>query len=215
MRLRNIALALAMAASLPACVPMVVTGAAVGVTATMDRRSYGVQVEDSTIEAKASSAISTKLGPTARVSVTSFNRVVLLSGEVPDEAAKAEAERQLRALPYQIRTVYNELTIGPRSSFSQQSGDALTTSKVKARLVETKEISSTQVKVVTESGVAYLMGIVSPREQEVATFVGTTTTGVRKVVRLFEVMTPEQIRQLDVVQESLNSSMPAPAKPAQ
>ncbi|WP_172204552.1 MULTISPECIES: BON domain-containing protein [unclassified Niveibacterium] len=215
MSLRSIALVLAVATSLPACVPMVVTGAAVGVTATMDRRSYGVQVEDSTIEAKASSAISNKLGPTARVSVTSFNRIVLLSGEVADEAAKAEAERQLRALPHLIRTVHNELTIGPRSSFSQQSGDALTTSKVKARLVETKEISSTQVKVVTESGVAYLMGMVSPREQEVATFVASTTTGVRKVVRLFEVMTPEQIRQLDVVQESLNSSMPAPTKPAQ
>jgi len=215
MSLRKLALALAMAASLPACVPIVVTGAAVGVTATMDRRSYGVQVEDSTIEAKASSAISTKLGPTARVSVTSFNRIVLLSGEVPDEAAKAEAERQVRSLPHLIRTLHNELTIGARSSFSQQSGDALTTSKVKARLVETKEISSTQVKVVTEAGVAYLMGIVSPREQEVATFVASTTTGVRKVVRLFEVMTPEQVRQLDLVQESLNSSMPAPTKPAQ
>lgn len=205
MTLRSLILFAAIAAALPACVPIIATGAAVGVSATLDRRSYGVQVEDSTIEAKAASAISAKLGPEARVSVTSYNRVVLLTGEVPNEAAKAEAERQVATIPNGFRGVHNELTVGPRASFSQQSTDAFTTSAIKSRLVEMKEISSVQVKVVTETGTAYLMGIVSPREQEVATYVATTTSGVKKVVRLFEVMSPEQIKQLDVLQNT-NSS---------
>jgi osmotically-inducible protein OsmY len=208
MKIRSLLVLALLSAGLPACVPIIATGVGVGVTATLDRRSYGVQVEDSTIEAKASSAISAKLGPEARVSVTSFNRVVLLTGEVPSEAAKAEAERQVATIPNGFRGVHNELTVGPRASFSQQSTDAFTTSVIKSRLVETKEISTVQVKVVTETGTAYLMGIVSPREQEVATYVATTTSGVRKVVRLFEVMTPDQIKQIDVLQNTSSSKTP-------
>lgn len=197
MNIRHIVACLGLAVLLPACVPVVATGVGVGVSATLDRRSYGIQVEDSTIEAKASSAIATKMIPAARVSVTSFNRTVLLSGEVPDAAAKAEAERQLASIPNPARAVYNELVVGPRASFATQSNDLLITSKIKARLIETKEISSVQVKVVTESGVAYLMGMLTPREIEVASYIASTTTGVIKVVRLFETLTPEQARVLD------------------
>ncbi|GAA5185690.1 hypothetical protein GCM10025771_42200 [Niveibacterium umoris] len=197
MMIRRILSAAALLLAIQGCVPIVATGVGVGVTATLDRRSYGTQVEDSTIETKGSSAISNKLGPAARVSVTSYNRVVLLSGEVPDAAAKAEAERQLASIPNPARSVHNELVIGPRASFSTQSNDLLITSSVKARLVETKEISSIHVKVVVESGICYLMGMLTPREIEVATYVASTTSGVIRVVRVFETLTPEQAKQLD------------------
>lgn len=197
MKISKLVLALALSASLSACIPVIATGVGVGVAATVDRRSYGVQIEDSSIETRLASRISEKLGSWGRVSVTSFNRVVLLSGEVPSETAKQEAAAQVSTLPYQVRTVHNEIQVASKASLTRQSEDTFVTSKVKTRLLESKAVSASQVKVVTESGTVFLMGVLTQAECDAATQIAATTTGVRRVVRLAEIITPEQARALD------------------
>lgn len=197
MKISKLVFALALSASLSACIPVIATGVGVGVAATVDRRSYGVQIEDSSIETRLASRISEKLGSWGRVSVTSFNRVVLLSGEVPSETAKQEAAAQVSTLPYQVRTVHNEIQVASKASLSRQSEDTFVTSKVKTRLLESKAVSASQVKVVTESGTVFLMGVLTQAECDAATQIAATTTGVRRVVRLAEIITPEQARALD------------------
>lgn len=197
MKIRTVILALALASTLSACIPVLATGVGVGVAATIDRRTYGNQIEDSSIESRLASRINEKLGSWGRISVTSFNRIVLISGEVPTEAAKLEAAQQVASLPNQVRTVHNELTVSPRASLGRQSEDTFITSKVKTRLLESKVVSGAQVKVITESGTVFLMGILTQRESDEATQVAATTTGVKKVVRLTEIVSEDQARALD------------------
>jgi osmotically-inducible protein OsmY len=197
MKIRTVILALALASTLSACIPVLATGVGVGVAATIDRRTYGNQIEDGSIESRLASRINEKLGSWGRISVTSFNRIVLISGEVPSEAAKLEAAQQVATLPNQVRTVHNELTVSPRASLGRQSEDTFITSKVKTRLLESKVVSGAQVKVITESGTVFLMGILTQRESDEATQVAATTTGVKKVVRLTEIVSEDQARALD------------------
>jgi osmotically-inducible protein OsmY len=158
--------------------------AATGVVMTEDRRTFGTITEDQGIELKAATRIAERIKD-AHVNVTSYNRMVLLSGEVPNEAAKAEAERVARAVE-NVRSVFNELQVGANSGLQARTTDAVTTSKVKARFVDARSFSPLHVKVVTEAGTVFLMGLVRRQEATDASEVARTTGGVRKVVRLFE-----------------------------
>ena len=181
--------------SLSGCVEMMVGGAMMGAVATADRRTLGAQTEDKTITVKAELRVPKIAGPDAHVNIASFNRKVLLTGEVRDEAAKATVEREVRTIEG-VQSVDNELEIAGPSSYTARSSDALITTKVKASLVDMKTISATSFKVVTERGTVYLMGRVTQREGQVAADVARGVSGVQKVVKIFEYLTEDELRVL-------------------
>lgn len=180
---------LLLAAILPlvqGCAPLVIGGAAAtGVMVAEDRRTVGIMTEDQTIESRVSNRIGENLKGNIHVNVTSFNRMVLLTGEVPDAASKERAAQVARAVE-NVRSVYNELFVMPVTPMSSRTNDTIITSKVKGRFVDASKFSPVHVKVVTENGVVYLMGLVKKQEAADATDVTRTTSGVLKVVRLFE-----------------------------
>lgn len=186
--------------SLPAlqgCIPAVIaTGAAVGVMSIHDRRSTGTQTDDQGTEWKAGAAVPDSIKTSSRVNFTSYNRRLLITGEVPNEAAKATVESEARKI-IGVREIYNELGIGPVSPLSSRSNDSFIDSKVKARLVDSNQVSANHIKVVTERGITHLMGIVTEREAKVAISVARTTAGVRKVVNLMEVLPDAEIQRLE------------------
>ena len=185
----------ALLTSLSGCVEMMVGGAVMGAVATADRRTLGAQTEDKTITVKAELRVPKIAGPDAHVNIASFNRRVLLTGEVRDEAAKAAVEREVRTIEG-VQTVDNELDIAGPSSYTARSSDALITTKVKASLVDMKTISATSFKVVTERGTVYLMGRVTQREGQVAADVARGVSGVQRVVKIFEYLTEDELRAL-------------------
>jgi osmotically-inducible protein OsmY len=191
-----IALALAMPA-LQGCVPAVIaTGAAVGALSIHDRRSTGTQTDDETTEWRARSRVPEQYKAQSRVNFTSFNRRLLITGEVPNEDAKSAIEAEARKIEG-VREIYNELFIGPTSTLGQRSNDSFIDSKVKARLVDSNQVSANHIKVVTERGATYLMGVVNEREAKVAISVARTTAGVRKVINILEVLPDDDVRRLD------------------
>jgi osmotically-inducible protein OsmY len=194
--------------ALQGCFPLVAAGVTTGVLATVDRRSVGTQTEDESIEWKSNSRVGEKLGDRAHVNFTSFNRKVLITGEVPNAEAKAEAERIVSGVA-NVQGVHNELTVGPASSFSDRSNDSFITSKVKSRSVDSGKFSAVHVKVVTEAGVVYLLGMVTQPEADSAIDVARTTSGVKKVVNLLEIITPAKARELDVTQSGGGKQPPA------
>ncbi len=182
-------------ASLSGCFPLVVGGVAMGAAATADRRTLGAQTEDKSITVKAEVRLAKLGGDNGHINIASFNRKVLITGEVPDAATKATAEREVRAIEG-VQSVANELEIAGPASYTSRSSDALVTTKVKASLVEMKTISAASFKVVTENGTVYLMGRVTQREGDVATDVTKSVAGVQKVVKLFEYITEEELRAI-------------------
>ena len=168
------------------CAPLVIgAGVGAGIMVSEDRRSSGTMLEDQVIERKISNLISETYEDQARVGVTSYNRVVLLVGQVPSETVKNDIG--LMALETQnVRTVQNEIAIAGTSSFVSRSGDALLTSKVKTRLMNSEDVSANNVKVVTNNDTVYLMGLVTRAEAAAATQTAATTSGVQRVVKVFE-----------------------------
>jgi osmotically-inducible protein OsmY len=185
----------ALLTSLSGCVEMMVGGAVMGAVATADRRTLGAQTEDKTITVKAELRVPKVAGPDAHVNIASFNRKVLLTGEVGNEAAKSTVEREVRAIDG-VQSVDNELEVAGPSSYTSRSSDALITTKVKASLVDMKTISATSFKVVTERGVVYLMGRVTQREGQLAADIARGVSGVQKVVKIFEYITEEELRAM-------------------
>jgi osmotically-inducible protein OsmY len=182
---------------LQGCVPAVIaTGATVGAMSYQDRRPTTVQTEDESIEWKASRSVPERFAATSHLNFTSFNRRLMITGEVPSEEAKAAIGEQAAKVAG-VREVFNEVTVGPVSSLSTRSSDSYITSKVKGRLVDEKYLSAIHIKVVTEAGITYLMGIVSERESKLAVTIASRTDGVRKVVNLFEVFGDAEIKRLD------------------
>ena len=172
--------------ALTACVPLLIGSAVVGTAAVAtDRRSTGAQLDDEVIEDKSVFAINERFKGEFHVNVTSFNGIVLLTGEVPAEAAKTDIGEMLRTTP-KVRAVQNELLVGPVTSFKARSDDTLITSKVKARFVEAGKFQINYVKVVTERGIVYLMGMVKRDEGDAAAEIARTTEGVQRVVKVFE-----------------------------
>ena len=182
----SVILALTAIICVQGCAPLVIgAGVGAGIMVSEDRRSSGTMLEDQVIERKISNLISETYEDQARVGVTSYNRVVLLVGQVPSETVKNDIG--LMSLETQnVRTVQNEIVIAGTSSFVSRSGDALLTSKVKTRLMNSEDVSANNVKVVTNNDTVYLMGLVTRAEAAAATQTAATTSGVQRVVKVFE-----------------------------
>ena len=180
-------------ALLSGCAPLLVGGAVVGgAMVATDRRTTGSQVDDETIELKANNRMNDAFGERARVSTTSYNRMVLLTGEVPNEADKTTAEQAVARVD-NVQSVVNELTIGPINTFGEKTKDAFVTAKVKASLIDAKDVFANSIKVVTHRGTVYLMGRVTEREATRASEIARGVSGVVKVVRVFEVLTEAEL----------------------
>jgi osmotically-inducible protein OsmY len=175
------------AAQLSGCVPVVAVGAGTGVLMAEDRRTSGIYIEDESIELKAGSRIRESFGSEVHVNVTSFNRRVLLTGEVPNDEVRTKVKNIVAAVP-NVREVINETIIGGVSSFSARSNDTYLTARVKMRLFDDKRFNANHVKVVTEAGTVFLMGLVKREEGDAAAEVAARTKGVTKVVKVFEYM---------------------------
>ena len=205
------------AATLPllqGCFPIVAGGVAAGVMSAHDRRLTGVQTDDETAEWKANAAIPAQFKDKSHVNFTAFNQRMLITGEVPSEEAKNIIGEQTLKVD-RVQTIYNELVVAPASSLSSRSTDAYITSKIKARLVDSNQLSANHVKVVTENGTAHLMGIVNEREAKVAVNISRTTDGVRKVVNVMEIIPETETRRIDSRLTGGSSSAPAKAAPVE
>jgi len=181
--------------SLSACAPLLVGGAVMtGIVAT-DRRTAGTQLEDEAIELKVASAVRQDLGDRIHLNVTSFNRKVLLSGEVRMQADKERAEK-LAQSQENVLSVVNDLAVAMPSSVTQRSKDLVITGQVKAAFIDAKDLQVNSIKVVTERGIVYLMGRVTAREAKRASDIVRGIGGVTKVVRVFDEISEEELKRL-------------------
>jgi osmotically-inducible protein OsmY len=207
LRYTTLALALSASSLLSGCAFLLVGGAMVGGTLmATDRRSSGAQIDDQSIELKSGSRVRDVLGDRGHVNVTSYNRTVLLTGEVPNEADRTLVEQGIAHMD-NVRSVVNELGIMNATSLRERSDDALVTSKVKVTLIDAGEITSTAFKVVTERGTVYLMGRVTEREATRASDLIRTIKGVQKVVRVLDIVSEAELADL----QPHNAPKPAPS----
>lgn len=178
-----------LAASLPlihGCAAIVVGGAATGAMMADDRRKAGVYLADQEIELRALDRLRGAFpGKTVSISTISYNRHVLLVGQASDEESRAKAAEIIKTIP-NVAKVYNEITLSGVSSLSSDANDTAITAKVKARMVDNGKVSPNHVKVVTEAGTVFLMGLVTRDEGDAAARIAASTSGVAKVVKLFE-----------------------------
>jgi len=195
-RLAVVAALVSSAVAAGGCVPLAATGIAVGTLALLDRRTIGAQTEDTEIELRGRARLSETTPSSGRVGVTSYNRWVLLTGQVPDETAKADAERLIRLLPG-VRQVFNELETANRVGLSTTANDAAITTRVKAAFLEQKALNVNTVKVVTENATVYLLGLVTQREGPGYATAASRVGGVRRVVTLFEYLSEEELARIN------------------
>lgn len=197
---RKTLLAFALIGLLPlleGCVPAaILTGTAVSVLSAHDRRLTGIQLDDETAEWKGSNRLPAHLKESSHVNFTAYNRILLISGEVPDATARLRIGKMAQGIEG-IRQVHNELQLAPPASLGSRSNDAYISSKFKARLLESGEVSANHIKPLTERGTLFLMGIVSEREARAAIAMARTTDGVQKVVNLMEIIPEEEARRID------------------
>jgi osmotically-inducible protein OsmY len=193
----------ALVTGLQGCVEMVVGTAVVGTLAATDRRTFGAQTEDKTILFKGETRVANLVGSAGHVNVASFNRKVLLTGEVRDEAMKNAVEREVSNIEG-VQSVVNDLDIAGTSSFTSRSNDSLITGKVKASLVDAKDVYASSIKVVTERGTVYMMGRLTQREGQLAGDVARGVSGVRKVVKVFEYISEDDLRQMAIASDEQN-----------
>jgi osmotically-inducible protein OsmY len=190
------ALGVVLATALSACAPVVVGGAMVGsALLASDRRTAGAQVEDEGLEVKAAARVRELLSDQAHVNVTSYNRVVLITGEVPRAEDKVTVEQAVRRLEG-VNSIVNDLAVMPASGLKDRSLDSILSARVKASFIDAKDLISTAFKVTTERGVVYLMGRVTEREANRASEVARGVSGVAKVVRVFDILTEDQLANL-------------------
>ncbi len=190
---RPIAFAVLAATVLPACVPLVVGGAVGGgALIATDRRTSGTQLEDEGIELRANSRIRGSVGDNTHVNVTSYNRQALITGEAPNEKEKQLVEQIVKGTD-NVASVVNEMTIGPVSSLSRRSQDAYISGRVKASILDSKDLFLNAYKIFTESGTVFLMGRVTMREADRATDIARGTPGVQKVIRVFEIVSEAEL----------------------
>jgi osmotically-inducible protein OsmY len=183
---------------LSGCFGLAVTGAAVGTMAMLDRRTIGAQTDDQAIELKGLRELNAEIndGANGSVSITSFNRRVLLSGQVDTPARRQKAEDIIRNRVPNIRDIYNEIEIGIPTALTTRAKDTTLTARVKTNLVRERNLPSNAIKVVTEQSTVYLMGLVLQDEAERASIIASQVSGVTKVVTLFEIITPEELKKL-------------------
>lgn len=194
--LATISLLIASAPLLSGCFGAAVVGVGASALMVSDRRPAETYLTDEGIELRAATRLREQFGDQVHVNITSYNRSVLLTGEVPDAARRAAVERIVGQVP-NVRAISNELQVSGISSLSARSNDSFITSKVKARFVDANSFGANHVKVVTEAGTVYLLGIVTQREADAAVEIARTTGGVMRVVRVFEIISDAQARQLD------------------
>lgn len=184
----SIALLGAALTQLHGCAAVAVGGAATGAAVATDRRTAGVFVGDQEIELRAMTRLREAIPDnTGKISVTSYNRQVLLTGQVPDDSIRSRATDVVKAVP-DVRRVFNELSVSGVTSLTSRANDTAVTGNVKARLLRDERVPGTKIKVVTEAGVVYLMGLVTGNEAAVAAEIARTSSGVTKVVTLFETL---------------------------
>lgn len=188
-----IVLALTVAASLmSACAPLLVGGAMVGgALVATDRRTAGTQLEDEAIALKGAIR-AREVSPAGHINITSYNRLALISGEVPNDVDRRAVEQVVSKID-NLRSVVNELAVAGNSALGVRSSDTLISGKVKASFVDAKDLHAQSIRVVTERGVVYLLGIVTEREAARAAEVTRTISGVQKVVRLFEIVSEAEL----------------------
>jgi osmotically-inducible protein OsmY len=196
-RMALLAAAVTSATLLGACAPLIIGGAMVGTALSVtDRRTSGAQVEDQAIELKAVARLRETVPAEANVSVTSYNRTALITGEAPTEAARTAAEQAVARID-NVRATVNELAVMGSTSVSARSNDSILTSKVKAAFIDAKDVQANAVKVVTERGTVYLMGRVTEREANRAAEVARGTSGVGKVVKVFEIISEAELAAMN------------------
>jgi osmotically-inducible protein OsmY len=204
MKLRTAVALTALIPVLAGCFGAVAVSAGAGALVLSDRRISETYLTDEGIEIRIGNRVREQFGEKVHVNATSYNRMVLLTGEVPDAATKAEVER-IASLAPNVKSISNELALAGASSFGGRSNDTYITSKVKARFVDANKFSANHVKVVTEAGVVFLLGLVTQTEANAAVEIARTTGGVQKVVRVFEIIGADQAKKSD---------MPSPAPTA-
>ena len=193
--LGRLTLAVSLAGTLAACAPVIVGGMVLGGLVATDRRTSGAQLEDEGIELRAAGRVRDNLGERAHVNVSSYNRQVLLTGEVPT-AQDRQLVEQVVSRVENVRAIVNELGVMGNSTLTQRSSDSLVTGKVKAGLVDAKDLYASAFRVVTERGTTFLMGRVTQREANRATEIARSTGGVQKVVRLFEIISEDELQRM-------------------
>lgn len=186
---------LALSLGLSACAPVMIGGMMGGAMVASDRRTTGIQLEDEGIEQRSATARDENFGTKEHVNFTSYNRQVLLTGEVSSDRIRQQME-QLIGRVENVRLVANELAVGPASSFGDRSNDVLLVAKVKAAMVDSEDVFANVFKVVAERGTVYLMGRVTQREATRATEVVRGVSGVKRVVKVFEYITEDELRAM-------------------
>ncbi len=190
------ALVAAAGVALPGCAPLIVGGAMVGGTMmVIDRRTSGAQIEDQSIELKMGSR-ARELSPSGRINATSYNRMLLLSGEVPNESDRKALEQAAGRIE-NVRSIVNELAVMETASMGTRSNDAVLSARVKASFVDAKDLQAQAIKVTTDRGIVYLMGLVTEREAARAAEVARAVSGVNKVVRVFEMISEAELANLE------------------
>jgi osmotically-inducible protein OsmY len=179
-------------ATLPACAPLVLGGAVGGTLVATDRRTSGMQLEDEGVELRAVSRVNDALGVRGHINLTSYNLQVLITGEVPSEQDKALVQQIIGRVD-NVKSIVNELGVMANSTLTQRASDSLITGKVKASFVDAPDLFANAFKVVTERGVTYLMGRVTQREANRATEMARSTSGVQKLVRVFEIISEDEL----------------------
>jgi len=202
---------LAAATLLAGCFGAAVVGVGTGALIITDRRVAENYLADEGIEIRANNRIGENFGSKVHIDVTSYNRMVLIAGEVPDAATRAEVEKVVSGVP-NVKSTVNELQIAGPTSLPARSNDAYISSKVKARFIDANKFAANHVKVMTEAGAVYLMGLVTQREADDAVEVARTTGGVQKVIRVFEIISEEEARRLDLRKNESVDEAKAPVK---
>ncbi|HTH93805.1 MAG TPA: BON domain-containing protein [Rhodocyclaceae bacterium] len=198
-------------APLAGCFGVAAVGMGTGALMVADRRTPENYIADEGIEVRAGNAIGNQFGDKVHVNVTSYNRTILLTGEVPDDATKAGVEKAATSISSDVKSVVNELRVAGISSFASRSNDTYLTSKVKARFLDANKFSINLVKIVTENSSVYLLGIVTQKEADAAVEIARTTGGVQRVVRVFEIIGDADAKRIDnALQPSKSSQSPDP-----
>lgn len=210
---------LVMCLGLASCAAPIIFGGVIGgAMVASDRRTAGIQVEDEMIEQRSATAIRENFGSKEHVNITSYNRQVLITGEVSSDVVKRQVESLIRKIENVRTDVVNELVIGPASSVSDRASDALLVAKVKASMVDTEDVFANVYKVVGERGTIYLMGRVTQREAKRATDVVRGVGGVKRVVRVFEYITEDELRAMQPKRsdsQSVDLNAPKPSASTQ
>ena len=211
-RLAAVALsAIALSVSLSACAPLIVGGVVTSALVATDRRTSGAQLEDQGIELRGANRLREQLRDRGNVNITSYNRQVLLTGEVATEEDKALAERTLAGVD-NVRGVVNELAVLGAASLTQRSSDLLLSGRVKAAMIDERELNANAFRVVASRGTVYLLGRVTQREADRATEITRNTTGVQRVVRVLEIISEEELARLQPRPQPSAVDKAAPAK---